>query len=74
MMSRYPTSGLMPSALLEKAESYVALNRADDAVKVYRDLVKRYPTTSQGRNGYLQLAITLMSQATADRPSTPTRK
>lgn len=62
MMSRYPTSGLMPSALLEKAESYVALNRADDAVKVYRDLVKRYPTTSQGRNGYLQLAITLMNQ------------
>ena len=41
MMERYPTSGLLPAALLEKAESYVALNRPGDAVVIYESLVKR---------------------------------
>ncbi len=61
MMRTYPTSGLMPSALLEKAESMLALNHADDAINVYSTLVAKYPATSQGRNGYLQMAITQMS-------------
>lgn len=67
MMERYPTSGLLPAALLEKAESYVALNRPGDAVVIYESLVKRYPTTSQGRNGYLQLAITQLAQGKTNR-------
>ncbi len=61
MMERYPTSGLLPPALLEKAESYIALNRQGDAIVIYESLVRRYPTTSQGRNGYLQLAITQLA-------------
>lgn len=67
MMERYPTSGLLPAAMLEKAESYVALNRPGDAVVIYESLVKRYPTTAQGRNGYLQLAITQLAQGKTDR-------
>lgn len=67
MMRRYPTSGLLPSALLEKAESYVALNRPGDAVAVYQELVKRYPSTSAGRNGYLQLAITRLATGDKER-------
>lgn len=67
MMERYPTSGLLPAAMLEKAESYVALNRPGDAVVIYESLVKRYPTTSQGRNGYLQLAITQLAQGKKER-------
>ncbi len=62
MMARSPGSGLLPAALLEKAESYVALNRDAEAIDTYETLVKRYPSTSQGRNGYLQLAITLIGQ------------
>ncbi|MBD5285620.1 MAG: tetratricopeptide repeat protein [Bacteroides sp.] len=62
MTESYPSSGLLPSALLEKAESYVALGRTGDAVSLYRELVKKYPTTSQGRNAYIQLAVTLQSQ------------
>lgn len=62
MTGSYPSSGLIPSALLEKAESYVALGRSGDAVNLYRELVKKYPTTSQGRNGYIQLAVTLQGQ------------
>lgn len=61
MMSRYSTSALMPSALLEKAESQLAANTADQAIATYRKLVKSYPATAQGRNGALQLAITLLS-------------
>lgn len=61
MMQTYPTSGLMASALLEKAESLLALNRSDEALGVYSRLVAKYPATSQGRNGYLQMAITQMS-------------
>ena len=34
MMQTYPTSGLMASALLEKAESLLALNRSDEALGV----------------------------------------
>lgn len=62
MMSEYPTSGLMPSVLLEKAESHLALGNPDEAVRIYNQLVRQYPATAQGRNGYLQLAITLMSK------------
>lgn len=67
MIGRYPTSGLLPAAMLEKAESYVALNRPGDAVVIYESLVKRYPTTSQGRNGYLQLAITQLAQGKTEK-------
>lgn len=61
VISRFPTSGLVPSAMLAKAESYVALGNTGDAIATYNDLVNKYPSTSQGRNGYLQLAITYMS-------------
>lgn len=67
MMSEYPTSGLMPSALLEKAESHVAMGNPGEATKVYSQLVNRFPATAQGRNGYLQLAITLLSMGNKDK-------
>lgn len=67
MMKRYPTSGMMPSALLEKAESYLALNRQGDAVTTYNTLIKKFPQTAQGRNGYLQLAITHMSSGNSSK-------
>ena len=67
MMTEYPTSGLMPSAMLEKAESYVALGNSAEAIKVYSRLVDRFASTAQGRNGYLQLAITLLSTGKKDK-------
>ncbi|MDE7397812.1 MAG: tetratricopeptide repeat protein, partial [Muribaculum sp.] len=51
----------VPQAMLEKAESQIALNHTDDALATYRLLIKKYPSTRPGRNGALQLAITLMS-------------
>lgn len=61
LAEQYPTSGLLPSALLGKAESLMAMGKSSDAIATYRLLVEKYPLTSQGRNGYLQLAITYMS-------------
>ncbi len=57
MITRYPGSPLVSSALLEKAESYVALNNQDAAIATYTDLTERFPSTAQGRKGMLQLAI-----------------
>lgn len=61
VIARFPTSGLLSSALLAKAESHVALGNTQEAIVTYNELVEKYPSTSQGRNGYLQLAITYMN-------------
>lgn len=61
LMTRFPDTGLVPSALLEKAESQLALGRRADAVATYRRLVADYSSTAPGRNGYLQLALTYLA-------------
>lgn len=61
LMSLFPTSGLIPSALLEKADSQVQLGNNEAAIETYTALTDSYPSTSQGRNGYLQLAITSLN-------------
>ncbi len=58
LISQFPTSGLIPEALLEKAESYAALGDNRNAIITYTELVEKYPSSAYGRNGYLQLAIT----------------
>lgn len=61
LTSSFPSSGLLPAALLEKADSYVALGNNSGAIAVYRTLTDNYPGTSQGRNGMLRLAITQLN-------------
>lgn len=61
LIEQFPSSGLIPSALLEKAESQIAMGQTDRAVNTYLALVRQYPATAPGRNGYLQLAITYMN-------------
>ncbi|MCM1518872.1 MAG: tetratricopeptide repeat protein [Pseudoflavonifractor sp.] len=61
MMSRYPSSALVPSAMLEKAETLSALNDSRGAIDVYNRIVKEYPATAQGRSASLQLAITRLN-------------
>ncbi len=62
LVSRFPSSGLIPQALLEKAESQSAIGQTDRAVSTYRQLVGKYSNTAPGRNGYLQLAITYINR------------
>lgn len=65
LTERFPTSALIPEALLEKAEAYIQLGRRDDAIEVYRRVTETYPATAQGRRGLLQMAMLTLS--TGDR-------
>lgn len=67
MMDKFPSSGLVPSGLLEMAEAYGELGDNDNAIATYKTLVKDYSSTSQGRQGYLLLAITYMEQGKRDK-------
>lgn len=53
-------SVLMPDALLETTQAQISLGRNEDAIATYRRLISDYPQTAQGRQGYLQMALTLL--------------
>ncbi len=53
----YPTSSIMPSALLEQAKCYAEKEDYNNAISVYKQITQNYPSTAQGRNAFLQLAI-----------------
>ncbi len=61
MMRRFPNSPLVPAAMLEQAQAFVALDQTADAVETYSALAKAYPNSSQGRNASLQLAVTQLN-------------
>ena len=61
MIEKFPTSSLIPDALLEITEAYLRQGRNADAIATYRRLVADYPATEQGRRGYVQLALTLLN-------------
>ena len=61
MMRSFPSSTLVPTALLETGESYGELGRQDRAIETYTLLSSRYPNTAQGRKGQLLLAITYLN-------------
>lgn len=56
----FPSSALLPDALLETTQAQINLGRNADAVETYRKLISTYPHTAQGRRGYLQMALTLL--------------
>lgn len=57
MRRRYPSSALVPDALLETTEAYLQLGKNTEALKIYKTLVNDYPKTAQARQGYLQMAL-----------------
>ncbi len=67
MIASYPSSALVPSALLEMGESYGELGRTDRAIETYTTLAGRYPATAQGRQGELLLAITYLNSGNRSR-------
>jgi TolA-binding protein len=67
MMERFPSSALIPSALLETGESYTELNNNSKAISTYTTLAKRFPSTAQGRQGALLLAIAQLNSGNTDK-------
>lgn len=61
MMRRFPSSSLVPDALLECTESRIQLGDNAGAIATYRRLVADYPGTEQGRKGHLQMAQTMLN-------------
>lgn len=61
MIARFPNSPLVPAAMLDKAQAFVALGQTADAVDTYTSIVNTYPNTQQGRNAYIQLAVTQLN-------------
>lgn len=65
-MRDYPSSALVPDALLETTQAQISMGRNADAVATYRRLIADYPSTSQGRRGYLEMAMTLLDMNRRD--------
>lgn len=66
LLDEFPTSSLIPDALLEMTEGYIQLGDNKSALETYRRLVADYPSTEQGRRGYLQMALTQLNAG--DKP------
>lgn len=67
LLRQYPKSPLCPSALLQKAESYVNLGNNASAINTYKLLISQYPNSADARKGLLQLAITERNAGNADK-------
>lgn len=67
MMREFPTSALMPDALLELTEAYQQTGQPSKAIAAYERVARDYPQTSQGRRASLQLALTLLNSGQRDR-------
>lgn len=61
LMQDFPTSSLVPDALLQTTEAYIQLGENRSAIETYRRLVDNFPNTAQGRRGYLEMALTLLN-------------
>lgn len=59
LIRSFPTSAIIPDAMLDQADAYVQLKQNDEANAVYIRLMEQYPQTTQGRQAYLYLAADL---------------
>ena len=66
MIEEFPTSALVPSALLEMGESFGELGRTDRQIETYTALAGRYGSSQQGRKARLLLAITYLGNGNRD--------
>lgn len=65
MIAEFPTSSLIPDALLEMTESYQQLGNTRSAIGTYERVIADYPGTSQARRAAVQMAMTRLN--TGDR-------
>lgn len=56
--TRYPDSRWQPNALLEKAQTYEAMDRNDKAAEAFSRLASEFPKSVQARKAMINLALT----------------
>lgn len=61
MIDEFPSSALVPTALLEMGESYGEMGNSGRAIETYTALSTRYPSSEQGRKARLLLGITYLN-------------
>ena len=61
LIDEFPTSSLIPDALLEMTEAQLQTDNREAALATCQRLIDTYPGTSQGRQAYLQKALTQAS-------------
>lgn len=61
LCNRYPTSSLIPAAMLEQADAYTAVGDNNAALKAYDNLLRDYPASTYARQGMLRKAIASLS-------------
>ncbi len=57
LIAAFPKSSLRPTAMTEKALTYVVSGDRQSAIDEYKQVAANYKNTAQGRNALLQLAI-----------------
>lgn len=67
MIANYPESSLLPSAMLEKAQTYIDLGNDAKAIDTYTSLVRKYPQAPESRQGLLQMAIAYSNSGKRDK-------
>jgi len=65
MIAEFPTSSLVPDALLEMTESYQQMGDTRSALDTYARVIADYPATAQARRAAVQMAMTRLN--TGDR-------
>lgn len=66
MLDEFPSSALVPDALMAKAETYNAMQRYEESSMVLQQVVRDYPSTGQGRKASLSLALALLNNGNRD--------
>ena len=58
LISKYPSSSLIPMAMLEQGDAYVILDESNKAVDTFNELIRKYPNNEYARKAMLNKAIT----------------
>ena len=58
LAKEFPTSAMLPDAMLEMTEAQLRTGDTDSAIVTWKKLIANYPGTAQGRQAYLQMALT----------------
>ena len=74
MMQKFPSSSLIPSALVEVGESNEQLGNIDAAIEAYSQASARYPATRQGRQASILLAMLYINGGNTDQAVDTYRK